>query len=154
MVRGIILHQKSASPQGTKIVWQVNNFGDNIWGLSVDGTYSGINDPQYYIQHDHGPMIQNDIPPSQKKLEWWVVSSGSQLPRTYSYAGWTGHLGSASLNNVTVFTKKGSKAKLQASGGKKGSVAMVATLVTLSKPAPQTCRIPSKCSSSSRDLVG
>jgi hypothetical protein len=93
-----------------KITWPDDNFGDDIWAITVDGTHCWIQEPQHptwsmdfdYYSHKYGKAGLN--------YEFGISIFESRLV-------WMNGPFPAGLNDQTVFQKpEGLKAKLAATG--------------------------------------
>jgi hypothetical protein len=92
-----------------KIKWPDDNFGTDIWALTVDGTHCWIQEPQHptwsqdskYFSHKYGKAGVN--------YELGISLADGHLV-------WMKGPFKAGLNDIKIFTTKGLKAKLRATG--------------------------------------
>ena len=103
--------EKVQALKAVKITWPDDNFGDNIWVLTVDGTHCWIQEPQHptwsqdskYFSHKYAKAGMNyelALSISENRLVWM---NGGFL---------------AGQNDKDIFVNKGLKAKLMATGKK------------------------------------
>lgn len=103
--------EKVQALKAQKIVWPADNFGDDIWGPSVDGVHSCMTEPQHPIWSQDPKWYSHKYNKAGAGYELGISISTNRLV-------WMNGPFRAGLNDVTIFTKKGLKAKLQACGKK------------------------------------
>ena len=97
--------EKVQALKAQKIVWPADNFGDDIWGPSVDGTHSCMTEPQHPIWSQDPEWYPHKYNKAGVGYELGISISTNRLL-------WMSGPFRAGLNDVTIFTKKGLKAKL------------------------------------------
>ncbi len=103
--------EKIQALKAQKIVWPADNFGDDIWGPTVDGAHSWLSEPQHPTWSQDSEWYSHKFNRAGVGYELGISISENRLV-------WMNGPFRAGLNDVTVFTNKGLKAKLRACGKK------------------------------------
>jgi hypothetical protein len=105
--------EKVQALKAQKIVWPADNFGDDIWCLTVDGTHCWIQEPQHPTWSKDSSWYSHKYNKAGVNYELGLSISENRLV-------WMNGPFKAGKNDVSTFTNKGLKQKLQAIGpGKK-----------------------------------
>jgi hypothetical protein len=92
-----------------KIKWPDDNFGTDIWVLTVDGTHCWIQEPQHPTWSQDSKYFSHKFGKAGVNYELGISLADGHLV-------WMRGPFKAGLNDVIIFTKKGLKAKLRATG--------------------------------------
>ncbi len=103
--------EKIQALKAQKIVWPEDNFGDDIWALTVDGTHCWIREPQHPVWSQDPEWYSHKFNKAGINYELGISISQNRLV-------WMNGPFKAGLNDITIFTNKGLKEKLRANGKK------------------------------------
>ena len=101
--------EKIQALKDEKIVWPDNNFGTDVWAISVDGTHCWIEEPQHPIWSQDPKYFSHKYGKAGLNYELGISLSESKLV-------WMNGPFRAGLNDVQVFRDQGLKAKLRHCG--------------------------------------
>jgi hypothetical protein len=101
--------EKIQALKDEKIVWPDNNFGTDVWAISVDGTHCWIEEPQHPIWSQDPKYFSHKYGKAGLNYELGISLSESKLV-------WMNGPFRAGLNDVQVFKNEGLKAKLRHCG--------------------------------------
>ena len=97
--------EKVQALKAQKITWPDDNFGDDIWVLTVDGTHCWIQEPQHPTWSQDTEYYSHKYNKAGLNYELGISLSESRLV-------WMEGPGKAGGNNLSVFIGKGLKRKL------------------------------------------
>jgi hypothetical protein len=103
--------EKIQALKAQKIVWPEDNFGNDIWGLTVDGTHAWIQEPEHATWSQDPEYYSHKFNKAGCNYELGISISECRLV-------WMNGPFKAGSNDVSIFKKKGLKAKLMATGKK------------------------------------
>jgi hypothetical protein len=103
--------EKIQALKAQKIVWPENNFGEDIWGVTVDGTHCWIREPSHPTWSQDPEWFSHKYNHAGVNYELAISISENRLV-------WMNGPFKAGMNDVITFTEKGLKAKLKACGKK------------------------------------
>jgi hypothetical protein len=103
--------EKVQALKAQKIVWPDDNFGDDIWAVTVDGTHCWIREPQHPTWSQDPEYYSHKY--NKAGLNYKLAMSISQ-----NRLVWMNGPFKAGMNDITIFTKKGLKEKLRDTGKK------------------------------------
>jgi hypothetical protein len=89
--------EKMQALKAQKIVWPDDNFGDNIWVLTVDRTHCWLREPQH-------PVWSHDPEWYLHKFNKGVVNNELGSSISQNRLVWMNGLFKAGLNDLTIFT--------------------------------------------------
>jgi hypothetical protein len=103
--------EKVQALKAQKIVWPEDNFGDDIWAITVDGTHCWIREPQHPTWSQDPEWYSHKYNKAGVNYELGISISENRLV-------WMNGPYKAGSNDVSTFTKKGLKKKLRNTGKK------------------------------------
>jgi hypothetical protein len=103
--------EKVQALKAQKIVWPDDNFGEDIWALTVDGTHCWIREPQHPTWSQDSKWYSHKFNKAGVNYKLGILISQNRLV-------WMNGPFKAGHNDVTIFTEKGLKKKLRATGKK------------------------------------
>jgi hypothetical protein len=103
--------EKTQALKAQKTVWPDDNFGDNIWVLTVDGTHCWLREPQHPVWSQDPEWYSHKFNKAGVNYELGILISQNILV-------WMNGPFKAGLNDITIFTNEGLEEKLRATGKK------------------------------------
>jgi hypothetical protein len=101
--------EKIQALKAQKIVWPADNFGDDIFGLTVDGTHGSKTEPQHPVWSQDPEWYSHKFNGAGVNYELGISISESRLV-------WMNGPFKAGRNDVLIFKEEGLKAKLRRCG--------------------------------------
>jgi hypothetical protein len=109
--KGLVLRGKGTALKAQKIVWQDDNSGDDIWGLTVDGTHCWIREPQHPTWSQDSEWYSHKFNKAGVNYKLGISISQNRLV-------WMNGPFKAGQNDITIFMNEGSEQQLRATGKK------------------------------------
>jgi hypothetical protein len=103
--------EKIQALKAQKIVWPDDNFGDDIWVLTVDRMHCWLREPQHPVWSQDPEWYSHKFNKAGINYELAILISQNRLE-------WMNGPFKAGLNDITIFTNEGLKEKLRATGKK------------------------------------